>query len=209
VAVLHLTVLHPTQSIKLFILDSRSKKAGYELHSCSCLCEYEYHHHVCRHTHRYGTAYKVNGICKTYKIAIPRHIIISVAATLRRATVDTWQYIRHSVYVKCKGSEKSKYLAFSGTQCFTLAHHIITLLSQPTVGLSLPYFNHPRGLLSNSDAGELPRRKRITFRTRRKFAIKNTKHHFCNFYCGLICRHKHFICYFFPTNNILQYFHVL
>ena len=70
----------------------------------------------------------------------------------RRATADTWHYVRHPVYVKCKGSEKGKYLTFSGTQRFTKAHHLvtctITLLPPTDFWLITFVRNHPSGLLN-------------------------------------------------------------
>jgi len=91
VAVLHLTVLPPTQHVKLFILEI-STVAVKKLAINYIL------------VHFYITIiimiilitfivtltdlarlYKVTGSCKTFMIAIPSHSIISVAATSRRA----------------------------------------------------------------------------------------------------------------------------
>jgi len=91
VAVLHLTVLHPTQNAKLFIVEIPTfavKKAGYKLQSCSF-----YMNVFIITLIDLARLYKVNGSCKAVMIAIHSHSIISVAPAPRRAAPRHCRYV--------------------------------------------------------------------------------------------------------------------
>jgi len=138
VAVLHLTVLHPTQNVKLFILEKRTVAVKKRAINYILVLVYVIMFIVTLID--LARLYKVNGSCKAFMIAIPSHSKISVVAAPRRCRYVALHKDTRSVQ-SVREVRKVNTLHFPVHSVLprhtTLLHVPLHYHLQPTVGLSL------------------------------------------------------------------------